>query len=66
VGGKRKNVATQLLGDRIQIKSIRIERNLIVLDLITHKPEDALCCPTQRTTKSFELKDSELIPVESP
>jgi hypothetical protein len=36
-----------LLGDRIQINALSIENNKIVVDMITHGPEDPMCCPTQ-------------------
>ena len=59
--GNPENVATQLLGDRVQINSLSIEDGEIVVDMITHGPDDPMCCPTQQGVQTYELRDDELI-----
>lgn len=43
--GRLENVATELIGDRIQIREARIEGRRIVLDVVRAGPGDAACCP---------------------
>lgn len=59
--GEFTNVATTLLGDRTRIESMRIEEGTIVVELVTHGPDDALCCPTQEEIHTYELIDGALI-----
>jgi len=54
--GQPVSVDTFALGDRVQINSIKIEGNEILIDMITHGPDDSMCCPTQRVLKGFNLK----------
>lgn len=43
------------LGDRIDVKNIRVERGAAVLDLVVQGDQDASCCPTVPTTWRFRL-----------
>ena len=45
--------AHDLLGDRVAVQSVTISHGEIVLDMLTHSPEDALCCPTQAVTRKY-------------
>jgi uncharacterized lipoprotein YbaY/LysM repeat protein len=54
--GQPVNLSTFPLGDRVQINSIKIEGNEILIDMVTHGPDDPMCCPTQRVIKGFNLK----------
>jgi hypothetical protein len=58
-------VATTLLGDRVKVNSVRIEENLIVVDMVTHGPNDPMCCPTQQVVQRYALEGNELVPVDS-
>ncbi|NOX63741.1 MAG: META domain-containing protein [Chloroflexi bacterium] len=58
--GVPSNVATVLLGERVQIKEIAIEDDSIVVNMVTHGPEDPRCCPTQETLRTYELRDGQL------
>ena len=44
-----------LLGDRVQVNAISITNGVIKLDLLTHAPNDSLCCPSQTMTQSFRF-----------
>ena len=59
--GYPNNEATTLLGDRVQINSLSIEEGEIVVDMITHGPDDPLCCPAQQVVQTYELRDGELV-----
>lgn len=59
--GEFSNVSTTLLGDRTRIESLRIEEETIVVELVTHGPDDALCCPTQEEIRTYELIDGTLV-----
>jgi len=43
------------LGDRVEIKNLTITGGEIKLHLLTHGPEDPMCCPSQKTTLICEL-----------
>lgn len=43
------------LGDRVQVNAISISNGIIKLDLLTHAPNDSLCCPSQSMTQSFRF-----------
>lgn len=55
------NLATTLIGDRVQVRSGAIESGLIVLDLIRPGPEDAACCPTEKALVSWALNERSLV-----
>lgn len=42
-----------LLGDRVVVQNVTISHGEIVVDMLTHGPEDALCCPTQAVTRKY-------------
>ena len=61
--GKLFNVATHFLGDRWQVQSMVITDGEIVLDAVTHGPDDPMCCPTQEVTKRYQLQDDQLVEI---
>ncbi len=60
VDGKPTNVATTSLGDRVRIYSLAIESNQILVEMVTHGPDDPMCCPTQHVMAAYELQNGEL------
>ena len=54
--GKIENVATTLIGDRVQIRAVRIEQKRIFVDVIQAGPKDAMCCPGEVTTREWTLE----------
>jgi heat shock protein HslJ len=58
--GKPINVATQLLGDRVQLRSMKIEDGRLIVDAVAHGPAEPLCCPTQKVRRIFTLAGSRL------
>lgn len=43
------------LGDRVEIKKLSIAGGKIRLELLTHGPDDPMCCPSQKATLTFGL-----------
>lgn len=60
--GQPVNVASAPLGDRTQINSLVIQPNgIIVVDMVTHGPDDPMCCPTQQVVRGWALQGDRLI-----
>jgi hypothetical protein len=55
------DVAWIQLGDRVQINSLAIEGNEIVVDMITHGPDDPMCCPTKQVVQTYALQGETLV-----
>ena len=58
--GQPYDVAWTQLGDRVQINSLAVEGDEIVVDMVTHGPEDPMCCPTQQVVQTYALQGEEL------
>jgi heat shock protein HslJ len=54
--GKIQNAATALLGDRVQIRDVRIEKRRVLVDVVRSGPKDAMCCPGEVTTLGWTLE----------
>jgi heat shock protein HslJ len=63
--GNPEHVATAFLGDRADIQALSIESGQVVVDMITHGPDDPMCCPTQRMEQTYELQGDELVQTSS-
>ena len=63
--GKPVNVATTSLGDRVQINSIAIEDNQVVVDMVQSGPTDPMCCPTEHVINTYALEGDELVETSS-
>ena len=50
------------LGDRVQINSLSIQNGESVVHMVTHGPNDPVCCPTQQVAQSYALQGDELVP----
>jgi hypothetical protein len=60
--GEPLNQATMLLGDRAQVEELTIEGKQIRVKMLTHGPEDPLCCPSQESQGTYTLEGSALVP----
>jgi heat shock protein HslJ len=63
--GNPEHVATTFLGDRADIQAFSVESGQVVVDMITHGPDDPMCCPTQRVEQTYELQGDELMQTSS-
>jgi uncharacterized membrane protein/heat shock protein HslJ len=59
--GFPKHVATQLLGDRVKVKSLSIRSEEIAVEMIKQGPNDPMCCPTLQVTQNYVLQGSKLV-----
>ena len=55
-----RNISTALLGDRIKLKSGKLESGKITLDVLQAGESDPMCCPTQLATRTWTLEDTQL------
>jgi heat shock protein HslJ len=63
--GNPEHVTSISLGDRAQIEALSIEAGQIVVEMITHGPDDPMCCPTQQVVQTYALQGNELVLVSS-
>lgn len=49
------NVATRLLGDRVQVRHMGLDGGLIRLDILNAGPRDAACCPGELSSLTWAL-----------
>ncbi|MCD6289750.1 MAG: META domain-containing protein [Anaerolineae bacterium] len=59
--GKLENVASKTLGDRIQVESMWLDAGDVVVQMLTHGPNDPLCCPSVEQTVRYHLQGNVLI-----
>ncbi len=59
--GTPRQAAIEFLGDRVQINSLTIDNNQIVVDIIAHGPDDPMCCPTQQVINTYALQGDQLV-----
>lgn len=59
-GDENRNIATRFVGDRIQVRSLRIEEGYAILDLVRAGQNDPSCCPTEVASLAFRLVDGQL------
>ena len=60
VDDEAANLGTALIGDRVQLQTLRVSKQQIVAEVVQAGPEDAMCCPTQLATYVFALRDAGL------
>ena len=59
--GQPKNIARTDLGDRVKINSLNIHAGKIIIDMVTHGPNDPACCPTVKKIATYELVGNKLV-----
>jgi hypothetical protein len=60
---KLSPAASLLLGDRLQIQSIIIADQKIIIKMITQGPDDPMCCPTLEATRTFQWQAGQLVEI---
>ena len=58
--GKLINIATAPIGDRVQLRSMRVENRRIMTEVVQAGPDDAMCCPGELASRGWELTGSTL------
>jgi uncharacterized membrane protein/heat shock protein HslJ len=59
--GSPRHVASQWLGDRVKVKSLSMSSGEIVVQMMTHGPNDPMCCPTFQVTRNYVLQQDKLV-----
>jgi hypothetical protein len=59
--GRPKNIAPADLGDRVKINSLSIQSGKIIIDMVTHGPNDPACCPTVKKLATYVLVGNKLV-----
>lgn len=59
--GEPVNVASTLLGDRVDVYALQIDGSRILVDMVRHGPNDPMCCPTEVVRLTYGLGDEGLI-----
>lgn len=59
--GEPVQLASYSLGDRAQIRSLAIEGGQVTLQMVTHGPDDPMCCPTQIVRNTYALEGGKLV-----
>jgi heat shock protein HslJ len=56
-----KNLATAEIGDRVKLRSGRIDAGSIILDVLQQGEGDGACCPTQLAIRAWSIIDGQLV-----
>ena len=48
------------LGDRVQIKKVKISKEKIIIEMLTQGPNDPMCCPSKKVNLIFQFKNGRL------
>lgn len=60
--GAAKNLATMLLGDRVQLRSARVKDDgVLKVKTVEAGPDDGACCPGQKRLRAMTLEDGKLL-----
>ncbi|MBS1212690.1 MAG: hypothetical protein H6R26_1307, partial [Proteobacteria bacterium] len=58
--GQPKNTATVLVGDRVQVRSLRLGASNVMMELVVAGPGEPACCPATKIRKTFLQMGTEL------
>ncbi len=61
--GAPQEAASEMLGDRVVIKSLAIKSGVIMVTMITQGPRDSMANPTLKKTLKFKLAGNKLVQV---
>jgi hypothetical protein len=59
--GSPVNIASAQLGDRVQIQDVFFQDGEIAVRMITHGPDDPMCCPTKEVVQTYGMEGDELV-----
>jgi len=53
--------ATRPLGYRTKVEGLQIASGRVQIEMVTHAPEDPLCCPSLHVKEEYRLQDGQLV-----
>ena len=59
--GAARNLATTQLGDRVQLRSARVNDGVLEVKTVEGGPGDGACCPGQKRLRMMALEDGKLV-----
>ena len=59
--GTPVNVASTLLGDRVDVTSLAIENDQVSVEMVQQGPNDPMCCPTELVRVNYTLDGDQLV-----
>lgn len=63
--GRPVMLASRLVGDRVQVRSLAVRGREIVLEVVRAGPNDASCCPGELATLAWTVQRRRLVPAAS-
>ena len=60
--GRTVMLASRLVGDRVQVRSLAVRGREIVLEVVRAGPNDAACCPGELATLAWTVQRRRLVP----
>jgi uncharacterized membrane protein len=63
--GSPEHAATAPLGDRVRMQSLTIRSGYIMLEMISHGPDDPMASPSLLVRKHFKLEGDQLVQVDN-
>lgn len=60
-GGTPRATAVASLGDRVNVENLSVKSGEITVEMVAQGPQDPLCCPTQKVTRTFKLQGDKLV-----
>ncbi len=60
-GGQLENIDTVLLGDRIQVRSLKIDAADLIVEIVATGKNEPLCCGTTHRQLRFRFENSSLV-----
>lgn len=61
--GSPKHIATASLGDRVRVQSLTIRSGHILVEMITHGPNDPMASPSLRVWEQYRLQQGKLVKI---
>jgi hypothetical protein len=61
--GKPYYLTSKNLGDRVIINSVGIQKGEIILDMILHGPNDAMCCPSLHKIFKYKVIGNQILEI---
>jgi heat shock protein HslJ len=63
--GQPVNLGTALIGDRVQLRILRLIDGRVEVDVVQRGPDEAACCPTQKAKRIWKLESQGLSEVSA-